>query len=260
MNQETRQSRSRLSCHFVKAFTLIELLVVIAIIAILAAMLLPALAKAKAKAKSISCMNNMKQWSLAFTMYANDNKDRVPEEGNTVRPITDAQNTEAWYNVVSKSISQPSMADLYRQTPAKPPLPGIGSLYSCPSAPEPNFVPSAFRKAYFMYGMNGRLCVNRSTRAAGAGQTKLGSIRRSSDTLFIGEVNGNSATGGGAQSNVTSPYAHGRHGERGNLAMCDGSARAVNTNDFWRRPELGAGVEWSEPRKIYWFPTPTTPY
>jgi prepilin-type N-terminal cleavage/methylation domain-containing protein len=270
------------------AFTLIELLVVIAIIAILAALLLPALANAKAQSQATKCLSNEKQWGIAFHIYCDDNKDVVPEEGNVGDGInstgsaTTADNYDyAWYNVVPPMLGLQSLVSLYSQN--LPPLPGSASIFSCPSCPDPIYTapvsyhnPPDFAQAFFMYAENARLCVNFGTIASGQGiQTRLTRVVKPSSTVFMAENDPNSTVGGlvsASESCVTGFYCVARHAHNtvGNFAMCDGSGRVARTNDWYRtQPVADAGYadgvpaeEWTMPTTpsfMYWYPTPTTP-
>ena len=96
-----------------RGFTLVGLLVIIAVIAILAAMLLPALAAAKRKAQRINCVNNLKQTGLAFRIWEGDNGDKYPmavstSKGGTKEFDTGA-NTFRHFQVMSNELSTPKI-------------------------------------------------------------------------------------------------------------------------------------------------------
>lgn len=226
----------------VGGFTLIELLVVIAIIAILAAMLLPALSKAKQKANQISCLNNQRQLALGIILYTGDSDDVMPSDGSRVRNPSTAPDMWIWWN---------GGAGLYGpdKSPILLAIKGNTNIFRCPmdnlSASQRQS--SSLNGYHYSYTMNGfvkatgELAGCGSTYASGSGTfvaRKLASIRRASEKIMLAEEPA-STTDIPAGFPATAYADDGRwlpgpntvttrHSKRGNANFADGHAQAVD--------------------------------
>ena len=213
-----------------KKFTLIELLVVIAIIAILAAMLLPALAKAREKARAISCVSNQKQLGLGMRMYIDDNPGGLDNEAtgpaSYIAPdgTSQAGNAIYWMELIYSYV-------------------GDIKTYNCGSASSNKYT-GAPRK-YLHYGMNAN-CANKAD----------GAFVSPSNCMFFTEPYDGSTTDtylidvytkvAKPSSAAASLEIYGRHSEGVNVCFADGHVGYVKQN---------AIPDYATTNSKFWWPT-----
>jgi prepilin-type N-terminal cleavage/methylation domain-containing protein/prepilin-type processing-associated H-X9-DG protein len=209
-----RSRRNQSGMNIRRAFTLIELLVVIAIIAILAALLLPALGKAKEKAHAIACLNNLKQWGTATQIYVTDNQDYLPPDG-TPNPGDTSTNT-GWYILLPQVITIPRYHDMPWRTNATA---DVGrNIWICPANTRRSNGLNLFH-----------YCLNQYVNDTGTANrpVKVSSLNNHSAIVWLFDSKNLPAVG-------TQNFVHTNlHSGGAQLVFLDGHAARFRSADYW---------------------------
>ncbi len=204
-------------------FTLIELLVVIAIIAILAALLLPALGRAKESAKAIQCLNQMRQIALASRLYAEENEDSFPRSQHSAF----ANKQLPWERALAPLLGVTGGPTAWTNL--------LQTVYHCPNDKQ---------TGHLSYGFNYYCEVGPDDDYPGKPQTwrKLSQITRPTSTILYAEVSIAAdhvmpALGWLTAADAENEVAARRHKQKSNYAFVDGHAELLPLNRTYNPPQ-----------------------
>ena len=221
------------------AFTLIEVLVVISLLAVLAALLLPALAGGKAKARQAQCLSQLEQWAMALHLYANDNEDAIPRRGQGVRPLTQIDRPDDWFNALPQELGQQGFGAYIASAGTN--ANSAPDLFVCPEAKP---VPSRY---FLTYGMNMYLSPRNLPQPH-----RMFDIPTPTTVVFMADGGIGYCSAFPAVAEY-SPQA--RHRQTANLAFLDGHAASFNAT------EIGCNTGINKRPDVLWaFDTNSVPF
>lgn len=211
-------------------FTVAELLVVVAVIAVLTALVLPAVARTKALGEAVICISNLKQWGLATQMYASDNDDFLPPDGSP----NGISIHSGWYIDLPRTMGIPTYAEL--AWPTNSSITPDRSVWVCPSSTN-----KSNGNNLFFY------CLNREVNGTGVNNhpVRLSSILHPTRTVWLFDNGKRQAV---AKQNHVAVNVHGQGGQ---FLFLDGHAARFRSVEYW---DFGADKGLTNNPDLLWIP------